>query len=68
MNGKTMSTQEPQTREEIEAFLRAKLESGEAETGLYDLGLSFVVVDRVGPDQAITFQWFDQAMHFNDLL
>lgn len=68
MNAKTMSTPEPQTQEEIEAFLRARLESGEAETGLYNLGLSFVVVDRVGHDQAITFQWFDQAMHFNDLL
>lgn len=68
MNEKTMSTPEPQTQEEVEAFLRTKLESGEAETGLYNLGLSFVVVDRVGPDQAITFQWFDQAMHFNDLL
>lgn len=64
----TMSTVEPQTQEEIEAFLREKLASGEAETGLYDLGLSFVVVDRVGPDQEVTFQWFGHALRFNDLL
>lgn len=63
-----MSTAEPQTQEEIEAFLRAKLATGEAETGLYDLGLSYVVVDRVGADDEVTFQWFDRAMRFNELL
>ena len=59
---------EPQTQEEIEAFLRTKIETDEAETGLYDLGLSFVVVDRVGPNDDLVFQWFDKAIHFNDLL
>jgi hypothetical protein len=63
-----MSTAEPQTQEEIEAFLRNKLEAGEAETGLYDLGHSYVVVDRVGPENDLTFQWFNEAMCFNDLL
>lgn len=63
-----MKTTEPQTQEEIEVFLRAKLEADEAETGLYDLGLSYVVVDRVGPENELTFQWFEKAIRFNDLL
>lgn len=63
-----MSRADPQKQEEIEAFFREKLAAGEAETGLYDLGLSFVVVDRVGPDQKVTFQWFGEALRFNDLL
>lgn len=63
-----MTTAEPQSREEIEEFFREKLAAGEADTGLYDVGLSFVVVDRVGPDQEVTFHWFDQAQPFNDLL
>lgn len=63
-----MSAVEPQTREEVEAFLRAKLDSGAAETGLYDLGLGHVVVDRVGPENKATFQWFDEVINFNELL
>lgn len=63
-----MSAVEPQTRDEVEAFLRAKLDSDDAETGLYDLGLGYVVVDRLGPDNKMTFQWFDEAINFNDLL
>ncbi len=63
-----MSAAEPQTQEEIEAFLRTKVEADEAETGLYDLGLSYVVVDRVGPKNEVTFQWFEKAIRFNDLL
>ena len=63
-----MSAAEPQTREEVEAFLRSQLDSGEAESGLYDLGLGYVVVDRVGPSNKIEFQWFDEAINFNDLL
>lgn len=43
-----MSAVEPQAREEVEAFLRVKLNSGDAEAGLYALGLGHVVVDRVG--------------------
>lgn len=61
-----MSGLEPQTREEVEAFLRTKLDSGDAETGLYNLGLGYVVVDRV--DGKVTYQWFDEATKFNDLL
>ena len=63
-----MSAAEPQTQEEIEAFLRTKVEADEAETGLYDLGLSYVVVDRVAPKNEVTFQWFDKAIRFNNLL
>lgn len=57
---------EPTTREEIEAVIKAKLEAGEAETGLYDTGLWFVVVDRVNNE--VTFQWFESAMSLNDVL
>lgn len=63
-----MSLTEPQTREEVEAYLRAKLDADEAETGLYDLGLGFVVVDRIGHDNEVTFHWFDEAMSFDELL
>jgi hypothetical protein len=63
-----MSTAEPQTQEEIEAFLRKKLEADEADTGLYDLGLTYVVVDRIGQDNNMTFTWFEKAIPFSDLL
>lgn len=63
-----MSKADPKTREEVEAVLRDKLASDEADTGLYDLGLGYVVVDRVGHENAVTFQWFDGAMDFNELL
>lgn len=57
---------DPATREDIEALLKAKVEADEAETGLYDTGLAYVVVDRV--DGAVTFQWFGNAMPFSDVL
>lgn len=57
---------EPTTREEIEAILKAKIEANEAETGLYDTGLSFVVVDRV--EGEFTFRWFDSPMLLDDVL
>jgi hypothetical protein len=60
------SQTEPSTREEIEAFLEPKIKAGEADTGLYDVGLSYVVVDVVGGK--VTFEWFSHAMPFNDLL
>ncbi len=64
-----MTPKKPQTRSEIEDFFRAKLSADEAETGLYDIGSgAYLVVDRVGPDNEITFQWFDVAMGLNDLL
>ena len=43
-------------REEVEALLKEKYESGEADTGLYDTGWQFVVMDVVGGE--VTFQWF----------
>lgn len=41
---------------EVEVFLCAKLDSDAAETGLYDLGPGYVVMDRV--DDKVSFQWF----------
>ena len=61
-----MRTSDPQTREEVEAFLRAKMASGEVATGLYDLGLGYVAVDLVGPE--VRVRWFEEAINFNDLL
>jgi hypothetical protein len=61
-----MSTSDPQTREEVEAFLCAKLASGEVTTGLYDLGLGYVAVDLVGPE--VRFRWFEEAISFDHLL
>ncbi len=57
---------DPSTQEDIEAILKAKVEMGEAETGLYDTGLCYVVVDRV--DDKVTFQWFGHAMNISDAL
>lgn len=53
-------------REELEALLKAKIEAGEAETGLYNTGLQYVVVDIVGDE--ITFQWFSNMMTVDDLV
>jgi hypothetical protein len=57
---------EPTTREEIEAFLKAKYEAGEAETGLFSTGPAYVVMDRV--DDAFTFEWFDAAYPLDALI
>lgn len=57
---------EPSTREEIESVLKARIEADAAETGLYDTGLWFVVVDRVNGE--FTFQWFDSPMQLSDVL
>lgn len=58
---------EPTTREEIESVLKDKIESGEAETGLYDTGTFYVVVtDNVG--EGVTFQWFDSPMQLSDVV
>jgi hypothetical protein len=54
------------TREDMEALIRSKVDADEAETGLYNIGLAYVVVDRV--DGKVTFQWFGEAMPFTDLL
>lgn len=57
---------DPTTREDIEALLRAKVDAGEAETGLFSTGLAYVVVDCV--DDVVTFQWFSYAMPFSDVI
>lgn len=57
---------DPVTREDIEALIRSKLDADEAETGLYNTGLAYVVVDRV--DGEVTFQWFGDVMPFAELL
>lgn len=57
---------DPVTREDIEALIKSKIDADEAETGLYNTGLAYVVVDRV--DGEVTFEWFGDAMPFADLL
>lgn len=57
---------EPTTREEIEAALHAKCEAGELDTGLFNTGLQWVVMDNV--DGALEFQWFDEATHIDQVL
>lgn len=54
------------SREEIEALLAQKYEAGEADTGLYNTGLQFVVMDVV--DGRMEFQWFESAESVDDLL
>jgi hypothetical protein len=51
---------------EIEALLRAKLEAGEIETGLFNAGLKYVVMDRVGEE--LTFAWFDEILSIDHLV
>jgi hypothetical protein len=53
-------------REEMEALLREMLEAGEIETGLFNAGQQFVVVDRV--DDELLFVWFDEAWHLDQVL
>ncbi len=52
-------------REQIEALLKQKYYAGEAETGLYNTGLQFVVMDEVSGE--LTFQWFANAMDIGDV-
>ncbi|MDO8728560.1 MAG: hypothetical protein Q7K26_01565 [bacterium] len=57
-------------QEEIEALIKAMIESGEAETGLYNAGLQYVVVDVVNDGKAdkVTFQWFGEMKLVDDLV
>lgn len=57
---------DPSLRDDIEFLLRAKVSAGEAEATLYDMGTGFVAVNEV--DGEVTFQWFDSAMPFSDVL
>lgn len=67
MKGSILCKANPSPREEIEAAITAKIESGEAETGLYNVGLSYVAVgeDALGE---ITFQWFDHMIPIVDVI
>lgn len=58
------------TRDEVEALIKAKIESGDADTGLYDTGLQYVVVDIVneGKGDQFTFTWFENLRTVDDLL
>lgn len=50
---------------EIEALLKQKHLDGLADTGLYDTGLQYVVMDVV--DENYTFQWFPSLRTLDDL-
>jgi hypothetical protein len=62
----SLNLEDPSTQEEIEAVLRLRIEADSAETGLYQTGFAYVVVDRI--DGKITFQWFHDMQDFNDLM
>ena len=53
-------------QDQIESLLKQKYESGEAETGLYNTGLQFVVMDVVNGQ--MTFEWFSNAHDLGNLL
>jgi hypothetical protein len=57
-------------RDEIEALITAKIETGDAGTGLYDTGLQYVVVDYadIGKGNGLTFKWFDTLRTVDDLI
>lgn len=57
---------EPTTREEIEAALRAKYEAGDVDTGLFNTGLCWVVMDAA--DGELVFQWFEVELHVDQVL
>jgi len=57
----------PSEREDIEFLLKSKYEAGEIDTGLFDVGLSYVVVDHVD-GHGVTFQWFEHMTPFSDVL
>lgn len=58
-----------QERGKIEAVLKAKVEAGEAKTGLYEIGLYYVVVRRSNDfGEPIYFDWFENAIPFSDFL
>ena len=54
--------------QQIEAQLRAKLEAGQIETGLFNVGLQYVVMDRVGSKDELTFAWFDEVKSIDHLV
>ena len=55
--------------EQVEALLRAKYESGEVETGLFDAGVQYVVMDAVDDAEGgtrLTFTWFESIQSLDN--
>ena len=57
---------DPTSRDEIEAALRARYEAGELDTGLFNTGLCWVVMDNV--DGRLEFQWHEEAVDLSHAL
>lgn len=53
-------------KEQIESLLMQAYQDGKADTGLYDAGIRYVVMDNV--DGKLTFTWFDHIQTLDDLL
>lgn len=54
------------SRDEVEALLTRKYESGEIGSGLYKTGLQYVVMES--NDGRLSFQWFQDAADIGDLI
>lgn len=54
------------SKEEVEALLRAKYESGIVCAGLFDAGIQYVVMDNV--DGQLTFTWFEAMEKIDNLV
>lgn len=63
--------EEPTTQSEIEAFLTAKITAGDADVGLYDCGMSHVLVEwerSASLGRELKFSWYPDVLHLDDLL
>jgi len=61
-----LEIEEEYRRERVESQLRAKYETGDADTGLYRDGSWYLVMDVV--EAEMTFTWFEQVTELvNDL-
>jgi hypothetical protein len=56
---------EPNTQPEIETFIKTLIDAGEAEVGLYSVGVSYVVVGWFHGH--LEFKWYTEAISFSDL-
>lgn len=57
---------DPTSQDDIEAVLRAGYMAGEVDTGLYNTGLQYVVMDVV--DGEIVCTWFQSAQTLENIL